>query len=257
MNDKTRMGQIQDADERLIPSTRKFGVEGGDLDCDWFLDVYSDYRDNRLNPWKRQLASAHIAACPRCRRYDRVLRTGVAVLRDEESLPGSRRGLEVATLRDLAWQQERTESQALGGAGSGMTTAGLVLVALLLCVFAWFPLLKQEPVELELDPVVATLPAPAPLAPLAPPLFLPRPLPPLLSAPPTLFSSHPPGFPLFFHSAPFAAPAPPLSLIGPQLPHVGNPTIFRSSRADPALADYGTWLARPPSGGIPIVIDHD
>ncbi len=210
--------------------------------CRWFLEIYSDYRDNRLDSCRRNLAIAHIADCPRCRRYDRVLRTGVAVLRDEESAPRGR-GLELATLRDLAWRQEQTESRALGMAGSGMTTAGLALVALVLGAMAWFPLfLAPGPVELDLEPVVATAPAP-------PPLLHPRPLPSLLSPASSLFS-YPFPATLFPHPGPISFPGHRLSFPRPRPPLPGD--AFR-----PVLADYGAWLTRPPPGGVTTVVDHD
>ncbi len=239
MKDQARVGGKQCADR----SARDASGAG----CRWFLDVYSDYRDNRLDSCSRNLAIAHIADCPRCRRYDRVLRTGVAVLRDEESASGGQ-GLEVATLRDLAWRQERTESHALGMAGSGMTTAGLVLVALVLGAIAWFPLFAPGLVELELEPVVATAPAPAP-----PPLLHPRPHP-LFPAPSaTLFSHY---FPTTLfphpvpHPGPLSFPGRRLSFPGPRPPLAGD--AFR-----PVLSDYGVWLTRPPPGAAATVVDHD
>ena len=46
--------------------------------------MYSEYRDLLLDPVAADRARAHLDACPACRRYDRVIRTGVSVLRDGE-----------------------------------------------------------------------------------------------------------------------------------------------------------------------------
>ena len=51
---------------------------------------------------------------------------------------------------------------ALGGAGSGITTAGVVLVALLLGGFAWLPLFLQGAPEVEIAPVAAVAPGSEP-----------------------------------------------------------------------------------------------
>lgn len=56
------------------------------MDCDVFLDGYSDFRDGLLPEGQRAGFQAHLASCGSCARYDRVLSRGVGVLRDEEPL---------------------------------------------------------------------------------------------------------------------------------------------------------------------------
>ena len=126
--------------------------------CHWFLDVYSDYRDARLDDATRALADAHLLDCSSCRRYDRVVRRGVDILRHPRSAPATRpQGL--VFLRDRALAAER-ESRALGTAGSGVTLAAAAVVALLLSVAAWFPVLAGGTPEVEIAPVVAAAPQP-------------------------------------------------------------------------------------------------
>lgn len=134
---------------------------GSPESCRWFVDSYSDYRDRCLDPDDQVRAKAHLAACSACRRYDRVIRTGVSVLRAEAPRPSGRK-LAVGTLRDRAWAMDREEAMALGGAGSGITTAGVVLVALLLGGFAWLPLFLQGAPEVEIAPVAAVAPGSEP-----------------------------------------------------------------------------------------------
>lgn len=135
---------------------------GSPASCRWFVDVYSDYRDGLLDPDSRDRAEAHLAACSCCRRYDRVIRSGVSVLRaDEGGFVDST--LAVTTVRHRAWELERREAVVLGPAGSGITTSGVVLIALLLGGFAWLPLALQGAPEVEIAPVAAVAPVSEPL----------------------------------------------------------------------------------------------
>ena len=135
---------------------------GSPASCRWFVDVYSDYRDGRLDPGSRDRAEAHLAACSSCRRYHRVIRSGVSVLRADEGgfVDGT---LAVTTVRHRAWEQDRREAMALGPAGSGIATAGVVLIALLLGSFAWIPLVYPGAPEVEIAPVAAVAPTVEPM----------------------------------------------------------------------------------------------
>lgn len=61
---------------------RPRGATGDRRACRWLLALYSEYRDDRLDRETRAAVVAHLGECRSCRRYDRVIRTGVAVLRD-------------------------------------------------------------------------------------------------------------------------------------------------------------------------------
>lgn len=69
----------------------------------------------------------------------------------------------VTTVRHRAWELERNEAMALGAAGSGISTAGVVVIALLLGGFAWFPLVLPGTPEVEIAPVAAVAPVLEPL----------------------------------------------------------------------------------------------
>ena len=51
------------------------------MDCHEFLARYSDYDDSRIPPSEAARFHAHLAECPSCARYDRVLRKGRMVAR--------------------------------------------------------------------------------------------------------------------------------------------------------------------------------
>lgn len=121
----------------------------------WFLQLYSDYRDNRLDEDARAEVIAHMSECAACRRYDRVIRTGVAVLRN--SLREDPAALmENRDRQEDGWPLER------GGysrpAIPGLTAAATLLVIALNLVSAWSPNLVQGVPEVEVSPVAAVEP---------------------------------------------------------------------------------------------------
>ena len=113
----------------------------------WFIALYSDYRDDRLDADARADVIAHMAECASCRRYDRVIRTGVAVLRDSV---GSEE--DVGACRSVS---RRSEPVA-----SGIAVASTLLVIALNGASAWAPVLAPGPREVEIPPVVAAEPSP-------------------------------------------------------------------------------------------------
>jgi hypothetical protein len=53
------------------------------MHCPDFLALYSDYRDGLITDIRLlRRIRGHLTACPRCRRYDRVIQRGVATLRE-------------------------------------------------------------------------------------------------------------------------------------------------------------------------------
>ncbi|MEJ2186430.1 MAG: zf-HC2 domain-containing protein [Gemmatimonadota bacterium] len=55
--------------------------------CRTFLERYSDLVDDMLAPAEVVAMRRHLAECQRCRRYDRVVRRGVQVLRASAPAP--------------------------------------------------------------------------------------------------------------------------------------------------------------------------
>lgn len=107
----------------------------------------------------RSAMEAHIASCEQCCRYDRVIRTGVDVLR--KSAPGGVcRPLGVVAVRRRARIAERRESHAavsraaVTGTGSRTTVATAVAVAAVLAGIAWLPAVFSATPEASVAPVL-------------------------------------------------------------------------------------------------------
>lgn len=215
---------------------------GPSVNCRWFVEAYSDYRDGRLDMAGRIAVQAHLASCEACRRYDRVIRTGVSVLREEKARARIRQ-LGVAQIRNRAWAMEKRESMALGSAGSGMTTLGVAFLAIVLGSFAWLPLLgagtsAAATPEFDLGPVVAAVSG----SPAAPhPMIGLRPTPLSLSTAPTAPEGRSPGFAVS-DRVPF------------RLPREG----FTADVTWPPLLVHGSsWFARPNAQGLAAGVDPD
>ena len=147
-------------------------------ECRKFLDRYSEYRDGRLDTEARSSFVGHMARCSSCRRYDRVIRRGVRVLR-EPVAASSAATMSIAEVRFRATAFER-ESLALGAAGSGVALSAAAVVALLLAAIAWSPFFAGTTPEVDMPPVVAGAPPPPGTPSFAPleirsPLYLEQP----------------------------------------------------------------------------------
>ena len=85
--------------------------------------------------------TSHMASCPSCRRYDRVVRKGVAVLRSAPE-PKPRHRLGVVTVRRRARLAERRENRRLEAEARGSSTiVGAVAFAAVLACVAALPML--------------------------------------------------------------------------------------------------------------------
>lgn len=80
------------------------------LCCQDFIEEYSAYRDDRMTPEARAAMTSHMASCPSCRRYDRVIRTGVAALREAPEVK-PRKPLGVVDVRRRARRAEQNEAE--------------------------------------------------------------------------------------------------------------------------------------------------
>jgi anti-sigma factor RsiW len=124
------------------------------MHCERFLEDYSDYCDGLLCAERQAEYREHLAACPGCARYDRVLRRGVELLRtlpgegvDEEFMP--------RLVHNLYNVDEGLHPQAHRFAG-GAALIGVAAVGLL--ALFWLPFAATVPLELELEPLAARAP---------------------------------------------------------------------------------------------------
>ena len=90
-----------------------------------------------MSPEARAAMTSHMASCPSCQRYDRVVRKGVAVLRSAPE-PKPRHRLGVVTVRRRARLAERRENRRLEAEARGSSTivGAVAFAAVLACVAA-------------------------------------------------------------------------------------------------------------------------
>ena len=100
-----------------------------------------------MAPEARAVMTSHMASCPSCRRYDRVVRKGVAVLRSAPE-PKPRHRLGVVTVRRRARLAERRENRRREARGSS-TIVGAVAFAAVLAGVASLPMLFDAVPETE------------------------------------------------------------------------------------------------------------
>ena len=127
-------------------------------DCDRFIREYSDYRDGKLTSEQQAEFREHVAECPCCARYDRVLRKGSELLTAlPDTLPAD------DFMPRLQHRLYNVDEGLIGDASHRFAgAAALVGVASvgLLALF-WLPFAAIVPVEMQLEPVAVGAPPPA------------------------------------------------------------------------------------------------
>ncbi len=118
------------------------------MDCQDFLQGFSDYYDGSCDPGPFE---AHVGRCERCRRYERVIREGVNLVRDAPPLD-----LSPEFRARLHHRIFHVRDEVTSGSGSGATTATILAIALALAVAAWSPSLWQSEILVELPPIVVS-----------------------------------------------------------------------------------------------------
>lgn len=105
------------------------------LSCSECLARYSEFMDGVMDAGKAEAWRAHLAGCPDCARYDRVLRRGLKLLTTQSS---------VAPSDDFFLQLQHrltTEDDRMGMRPlTSMATASLA-VAAMLALAAWIPVM--------------------------------------------------------------------------------------------------------------------
>lgn len=109
------------------------------MDCQEFLNRHSEFLDELLSDEQADRFRVHVAACAACGRYDRVVRRGVEVLRGLPA-PELSRDFEVRLGRRLT----ETRDVALIERGAGTGAAVSLVLAAMLALAAWGPLLRAD-----------------------------------------------------------------------------------------------------------------
>jgi len=124
-------------------------------DCNRFLQEYSDFRDGALSVEQEAEFREHVAKCPCCARYDRVLRAGSDLLAHLPAEQPTDDFMPRLQHRLYNVDEGLVDMPAHRFAG-GAALVGVAAVGLL--ALFWLPFAATVPVEMQLDPVAAFAP---------------------------------------------------------------------------------------------------
>lgn len=128
----------------------------GSMNCDRFIDTYTDYRDGQLDATTRRAVALHLSECDSCSRYDRVLSAGVDLLRSMDV--DSDRALSLGRVQRLALDADLEARTALPFVFRRPFAAAGLLAAALFAALTFLPEGMPGTPELELPAVVAVEP---------------------------------------------------------------------------------------------------
>ncbi|NIR45148.1 MAG: hypothetical protein GWN99_12260 [Gemmatimonadetes bacterium] len=120
------------------------------MDCEEFLQDYSDYFDWRLEEHSLCEYRLHLSNCPSCHEYDRVMRSGLHLIKNLEA-PHSHPDITSRVQEKIAALNRRL-GQRTGELGRALAVAGLTAVAVLLITS--LPVFQPSGGTVELPPVV-------------------------------------------------------------------------------------------------------
>lgn len=125
------------------------------MQCNSFVERYTDFRDGLLSPEQETEFEEHLEACPACRRYDRVIHGGIDLLCELPTPEASEDFMPRLQHRLYNLDQGVLDASSNRFLGS----AALVAVASvgLLALF-WLPFAANVPIEVELPAVAAERP---------------------------------------------------------------------------------------------------
>ncbi len=134
------------------------------MTCQEFLARYSEYLDELLDPMEAARWHHHMGRCASCARYDRVVRQGLELVRDLPLLEPS-----PDFEPRLQHRLFHVRDEQAGEHASGASAVVALAIAGMLAAIAWSPLLRQDPLTIDLPAVQARAPgaefrAPAPAA---------------------------------------------------------------------------------------------
>ncbi|MDT8368244.1 MAG: zf-HC2 domain-containing protein [Longimicrobiales bacterium] len=129
------------------------------MDCTTFVEHFSSWVDDEIDPELRDRLNLHVARCPECRKYEEVYLAGARLLRsiDEEA------EVDEELFRDSLQRRlllAHRESRTALAVGSGVPIVPLVAIMVVLLSVAWVPVLASlsEP-TVDLPPIAAVEPA--------------------------------------------------------------------------------------------------
>lgn len=131
------------------------------MQCDGFLQGYSEFVDGRLPAGVRMAFQAHLDACEPCARYHRIVQRGLFIYRNLPSVESSPDFL--PRLEHRLYHVDDAERLA---ARTPLGSAALVAVAAVgFLALAWLPFATRLSVEVQLPAVAVEAPSEEPAAP--------------------------------------------------------------------------------------------
>jgi hypothetical protein len=126
------------------------------MDCQRFLEGYSDFRDGLL-PFEAAVEfEIHLDACASCGRYDRVVRRGASLYRDLPAVEPSE-GFGARLQHRIHLEEEMQEP---GRSASGIPASAALSIAAAVALFAWLPVVREDGGPEHLPAVAARAPQP-------------------------------------------------------------------------------------------------
>ena len=147
-------GRLRNPALHRSPFATGFGPEGEIMDCEKFLESYSDYLDRRLEVYPLPEYVRHLRSCRSCEEYDRVMRQGLHLcrqLRPPDTTPDFASDLR-SSIHDLQDRLEQREGPSARATAVATLTAAAVLAA------AAIPALRGDGGSVQLPPVVVEAP---------------------------------------------------------------------------------------------------
>ncbi|MGQ0813838.1 MAG: zf-HC2 domain-containing protein [Gemmatimonadota bacterium] len=108
------------------------------LNCKEVLARHSEYIDGEMTPADAERWRAHVAACPLCARYDRVLRRGISLVSSINELEPGPEFLTHLRFRLGDEQNRMTMRLVSNGAAAGVS------IAAVLALIVWVPLMLMS-----------------------------------------------------------------------------------------------------------------
>lgn len=125
------------------------------MTCSEYVERFSEICDGAASPEVARQADEHLAACPSCLRYRRVLERGAALLR---TLPAPDVNEDfVPRLQHRLYHVDQDEALRKH-TNSGATAMAVLGMAVLMVAVAWAPMLRPSAPVVELAPIVVSRP---------------------------------------------------------------------------------------------------